>query len=123
MKNLTQIEVTYSFDYGSVSQKRSFVTREHWDSLKALTRPMEEEIKRLFGTINSNTSKEIVGQVRNDADRLEGEIKKIIPSYHFIVEDSMVGSAIASSNENEYVETTIPYNDRPTCRVKYSIIR
>lgn len=123
MQNLTQIQVTYSFDYGDVSQKRTFTTREHWDSLKALTRPLEEEIKRLFGTINSNTPKEIVGRVREEADWLEGEIKRIIPSYQFIVEDSLVGSAIAFSSEDEYIERIIPYDDRPTFKVKYSIVK
>lgn len=123
MQNLTQIEVTYSFDYGSVSQKRTFTTREHWDSLKALTRPMEEEIKKLWSTITEKTDKDAVKVARDASNALEKEIKKIIPPYQFIVGDSVIGSPMLSVREGEYAEIIIPYNDQPTCRVKYSIIR
>ena len=122
MQNLTQIEVTYSFDYGSVSQKRTFATREHWDSLKAQTKPLEEEIKKLWSTITEKTDKDAVKVVRDASNVLEKQIKKTIPPYHFIVEDSLIGSPMLSVKEGEYAEITIPYNDQPTCKVKYSII-
>lgn len=122
MQNLTQIEVTYSFDYGSVSQKRTFATREHWDSLKALTKPLEEEIKKLWSTITIKSDLDSIKLVRDASNTLEKKIKKIIPPYHFIVEDSLIGSPMLSVKEGEYAEIIIPYNDEPSCRVKYSII-
>jgi len=116
MNNLTTIQVTYIFDYGSTSQERTFITREHFDSLKALTKPIEEKIKEL----SPNISKK---EVKEEIQTLESEAKRIIPSYTFIVSDSQVGTAILSVSEGEESDPVIiPYNDKPTYKIKYKLL-
>ena len=122
MNNLTPIKITYIFNYGYVTQQRTFITKEYWNSLKVQTIPLDSEIKALQLTINDKTDKEVVSQVKKAVDKLESQIKKIIPAYTFIVEHSMIGSAIGFINEGEEAETIIPYNDRPVCKVKYTLI-
>lgn len=116
MNNLTPIAITCDLGYGFVDQQRTFITREHFDSLKALTMPLEEKIRELSPKIS-------IKEIKEEIQSLESQIKKIIPSYTFIVEDSQVGMAIANTTEGEYSEAIIiPYNDKPSYKVKYKTL-
>lgn len=122
MNNLTPIELTYIFDYGSMTQVRTFITRSHFDSLKEQTRPLDEDIKKLWTTVNEKSNTEAIKQVRDAVKKLELEIKRILPAYTFIVEDSEVGSALLSANEGEAAEAKIPYNNSATYKIKYKFL-
>lgn len=75
-----------------------------------------------MATITEKSDKDATKLVIDQVKKLEKEIKKVIPPYTFVVEDSDVGLAMLNVGEGNKGEMIIPYNDRPKCTVKYEIV-